>query len=207
MNPLILTGALLIIAGIAGCIFSVIPGLILSYISLILLSFVHHLESYSPRFLILMGIVVSVITALDFLVPKWRKKKYGASRPGMLISVIGMLIGLWLFPPWGIIIGAFIGGLIGEILVRKQEKSAFKAGAGVFIGTIFGIMLKICITGLIAHYFLKEATLYNHFLFSPLSSSKDALIRVFVYGCFGLLKISSVGPCSTTFPSRITTIS
>jgi len=61
-----------------------------------------------------------------------------------VISVVGMLIGLWFFPPWGILIGAFFGALIGEILVRKREKSAFSAGAGVFVGTIFGIMLKIC---------------------------------------------------------------
>lgn len=159
MNPLILIGALLILIGIAGCIFPIIPGLILSYGALILLSVAYHWEPLSLSLLTVMGIVVCIVTALDFLVPKWRKKKYGASKPGVLFSIIGMLIGLWLFPPWGIIIGAFVGGLIGEILVRKQEKSAFKAGAGVFVGTIFGIMLKICITGLIAHYFLKAATL------------------------------------------------
>ena len=102
-----------------------------------------------------MGFTVCAVTTLDFLVPKWRKKKYGASKPGVLISVAGMLVGLWLFPPWGIVIGAFMGALIGEILVRKQKKSAYRAGAGVFVGTLLGIMLKICLTGLIIHYFLK----------------------------------------------------
>ena len=135
-------------------IFPIIPGLILSYFALILLSFAHQWEPFPLSLLIVMGIVVCAITTFDFLVPRWRKKKYGSSKPGVLISVIGMLIGLWVFPPWGIVIGAFIGALIGEILVRKREKSAFRAGAGVFVGTIIGIMLKICVTGLIAHYFI-----------------------------------------------------
>ena len=83
-----------------------------------------------------MGTAVCAGTALDFLVPKWREKKYGASKPGVRISVIGMLIGLLFLPPCGIFIGAFIGGLTGEILVRKRPKSAFRAGSGVLVGTI-----------------------------------------------------------------------
>ena len=102
-----------------------------------------------------MGTAVCAVTALDFLVPKWREKKYGASKPGVRISVIGMLIGLLFLPPCGIFIGAFIGGLTGEILVRKRPKSAFRAGSGVLVGTILGIMLKVCLTGLMLLYFLK----------------------------------------------------
>jgi uncharacterized protein YqgC (DUF456 family) len=161
LNILVLIGSSLIFAGIAGCIFPVIPGLILSYIALILLAFSRQWEPFSISFLVIMGFAVCAVTTMDFLVPKWRKKKYGASKPGVLIAVAGMLIGLWLFPPWGIVIGALIGALIGEILVRKREKSAFRAGAGVFVGTIFGIMLKICLTGLIMHYFLDALYVFN----------------------------------------------
>ncbi|UCB46675.1 MAG: DUF456 domain-containing protein [Spirochaetota bacterium] len=161
LNILVLIGSSLILAGIAGCIFPVIPGLILSYTALILVSFSRQWEPFSISFIVIMGLAVCAVTTLDFLVPRWRKKRYGASKPGVLIAVAGMLIGLWLLPPRGIVIGAFIGALIGELLVRKREKSAFSAGAGVFVGTILGIMLKICLTGLIAHYFLNAINLFQ----------------------------------------------
>lgn len=103
MNPFIVTGFILILARIAGCIFPIIPGLILGYISLILLSISHQWELFPISFLVVMGMIVVTVTALDLLVPKWRKKKYGASKPGVLISVAGMLAGLWLYPPWGIV--------------------------------------------------------------------------------------------------------
>lgn len=163
MNPLVVIGLILIIAGIAGCIFPVIPGLILSYGALILLSIAYRWEPFAISLLVTLGSVVIALTILDLLVPRWREKKYGASKPGVLIAVIVMLIGLWLLPPWGIVIGAFIGGLTGETVVRKRPGSAFRAGAGVFVGTIFGIMLKVCVTGVITYYFLKAITLQESF--------------------------------------------
>jgi len=155
VNIPLIAGAVFALAGVAGCIFPVIPGLVLCYIALILLSFLRQWEPFSITFLVIMGLSVFAVTTLDFLVPKWREKKYGASKPGVLISVIGMLIGLWFLPPWGIVIGAFIGGMVGEILVRKRPKSAYRAGSGVLVGTIFGIMLKVGLTGLMLHYLLK----------------------------------------------------
>ena len=159
MNPLVVIGSILMLAGIAGCIFTVIPGIMLGYIALILLSFAYQWEPFSLSMLIILGIAACAVTALDILVPKWRVKKYGASRPGVLSSLIGMLAGLWLFSPWGIVIGAFIGGMAGEIIVRKRPKSAYSAGAGVLVGTIFGIMLKVCLTGLMLHYFIEALKL------------------------------------------------
>ena len=94
-------------------------GLRLSYAALILLSAAYEWGPYSLSLLIILGIAIYAVTALDFLIPKWREKKDGASKPGALISVIGMLIGLLFLPLWGIFIGAFIGGMVGDILVRK----------------------------------------------------------------------------------------
>ncbi len=155
VNIPLIAGVFFALAGVAGCIFPVIPGLLLSYAALLLISAAYRWEPYSLSLLIILGLAACAVTALDFLVPKWREKKFGASKPGVLISVIGMIIGLWFLPPWGIVIGAFIGGMVGEILVRKRPKSAWGAGSGVLVGTIFGIMLKVCLTGLMLHYLLK----------------------------------------------------
>lgn len=161
MTVLTVTGFLLILSGLLGCVFPFIPGLPLSYLALILLSFEYKWEPFSTPFLILMGVIVLTVTALDFIVPKRTVKKYGASRPGVLGSLIGMILGNIIFPPYGLVFGSFIGAISGELISSKNEKSALKAGAGVFTGTILGIMLRNCIVGLMAYYSVKTVIAYS----------------------------------------------
>jgi len=155
MNIIVLIGFLLVISGIAGCIFPVVPGIVLSYCALILLLYINKWKPFSTVFLVIWGIIVLIITALDYIVPKLTSKKYGASKFGVWGSVIGMIIGLSFLSLIGLIIGSFVGAVIGEIIYSKNKKSAIKAGAGVFVGTIFGIILKPCIIGVTSLYFIR----------------------------------------------------
>jgi uncharacterized protein YqgC (DUF456 family) len=75
---------------------------------------------------------------------------------GIWGSVIGMIIGILFFPPWGILIGAFAGAILGEILMGKKAPSALRAGWGVFIGTIVGTGLKMAVSIVMLFYYIKE---------------------------------------------------
>ncbi len=61
---------------------------------------------------------------------------------------------IW-FPPFGMIIGAFLGAFIGELSVGKQGHEALKAGWGVFMGVMFGMVLKLILSGVMTFYFIK----------------------------------------------------
>lgn len=60
----------------------------------------------------------------------------------------------------------------GELIYSKNEKSAFKASSGVFTGTIFGIMLKICITGMVTFYFLKAVIARQSFFTKSIGAAR-----------------------------------
>jgi len=94
VQTLIISSAVLALAAIAGPLLPFVPGPLLGYLALILLSAAYRWEPFSLSLLIILGTAVCAVTVLDFLVPKWRKKKYGASKPGVLASFIGMLAGL-----------------------------------------------------------------------------------------------------------------
>lgn len=148
-------GIILIILGIIGCIVPGLPGPPLSYLALISLSISKKWEAFSPEFLIAMAGLTILVTAIDFVIPAFGAKKLEASKYGFWGAVIGMIIGLFYFPPLGMIIGAFLGAFAGEIISGKQTYGALKAGWGVFIGVITGTILKLIVSGIMTFYFFK----------------------------------------------------
>ena len=153
---LIILGLLLALAGVFGCIFPIIPGPPLGYLALIILSWAKGWEPFGTTFLIIMAGLTILVSILDYLLPAMGAKKYGASRLSLWVSMAGMVIGLFLFPPWGMVIGAFLGAVAGELLAGRQGKSALRAGWGVFVGNMLSAGLKLALTGVMLFLYIKE---------------------------------------------------
>jgi uncharacterized protein YqgC (DUF456 family) len=155
MIILIILAVICVIIGIIGCIIPGIAGPPFSYASLILLSIAKRWEPFSAKFLIIMAVITVIVTGLDYLLPAAGAKKYGASKLGIWGAIVGMILGIFFVPPLGMIIGAFIGAIAGELLKGKQSHEAIKAGWGVFMGVMLGVLLKLITTGIMTFYFIK----------------------------------------------------
>jgi uncharacterized protein YqgC (DUF456 family) len=155
MVVLIVLGFIVLIAGIIGCVLPIIPGPPLAYAALILVSIARGWEVLSPTALIILGLAAAVVTVLDYLMPLITSKWKGASKAGIWGSFAGMIVGMVFFPPFGVIIGTFVGAVLGELLFSNRPNGALKAGWGVFLGTMLGIALKLAVSGVIAVYFLR----------------------------------------------------
>ena len=155
MTILIILAFICLIIGIVGCIVPGIAGPPFSYASLILLSIAKRWEPFSAKFLIIMAIITIIVTGLDYILPAAGAKKYGASKLGFWGAVVGMILGILFFPPLGMIIGAFIVAVLGELLQGKQSYEALKAGWGVFMGVMLAVLLKLIATGIMTFYFIK----------------------------------------------------
>jgi uncharacterized protein YqgC (DUF456 family) len=152
---LLVLSALLMLTGLIGCFSPGLPGPVLSYLAIILL----HLSDYgmfSDSFLIQFAIFTLIVTALDYLLPIWGTKKFGGTKRGIWGAGIGLLLGIIFFPPVGIVIGPFIGALVGELTGGKEFIAAVKSSFGSLLGFLAGTVLKIIITGLMAFYFVRE---------------------------------------------------
>lgn len=150
-------GALAVVAGLIGCVIPAIPGPILAYLSMILLSIPGGWALYQVWLLVLMGAVALIATIMDNVLPAVSSKKSGAGKAGVWGSVAGMIAGSFLFPPFGTIIGAFVGALIGEMIFNRENKKPLKAALGVFKGTMLGILLKLAAVGMIAVFYVRGA--------------------------------------------------
>ncbi len=145
---LIILGFVLLLTGLVGCVLPVLPGPPISFVGLVLLWWARgwEAESFGWPAVIVLALLSIVVTIVDMVVPVWGAKKYGASKSGIWLSVLGMLVGMIFFPPFGMLIGAFAGALAGELLVGKREGEAAKAAWGVFVGTMAGVGLKLAVS-------------------------------------------------------------
>ena len=149
---LIIIGLLLSIAGLAGCIFPVLPGPPLSYAALVLMAAVKH--PFSWTFMIIMGVIAAAAAVLDFILPAAGAKKYGGSGWGVWGSAAGMVIGIFFIPPWGMLIGGCAGAVAGEIIAGKKGSDVFRAGWGVFMGTAAATLVKLAASGIMFYYYV-----------------------------------------------------
>lgn len=139
---LLLVGFILAIIGIIGSLLPVLPGPITSWFGLLLL----HLTSIVPMNYTFLGITLAVsivIIVIDTIIPVLGTKKYGGTNYGVTGSMIGLVLGILFFPPFGIIIGPFVGAFMGEILKDSTNPNkALKAAYGSFIGFLSSTLLK-----------------------------------------------------------------
>lgn len=142
---LIITALLLSLTGIIGCIVPGLPGHPLNYIALWVIQWVF--QPFSHTVLIVFGILTAVVLVLDYFIPIWTGKKFGATRQGIIGSMIGMLIGLF-FTPVGIMMGTIAGAIIGDLMAGRTGAQAVKSGIATFIGTLASIGLKLLLAGI-----------------------------------------------------------
>ena len=143
---LLIMAFLLMLIGIIGCIVPGLPGTPIAYAGLWIAQATDRVD-FSWQFLLIWGIVVIVISVLDYVVPAWGTKHYGGTKWGVWGSTIGVFVGLF-FGAMGVILGPLVGAIIGELIAGKELHAALKAGWGSFIGILFGTVLKLIACGL-----------------------------------------------------------
>ncbi|MCF8338976.1 MAG: DUF456 domain-containing protein [Bacteroidales bacterium] len=151
----IVLGGILIIIGLLGCIVPVIPGPPISYVGLILLQITDK-PPFEAQTLVIWLLITIAVTLLDYVVPVWGTRKYGGTKKGVWGSVIGLVLGLFFFPPLGIIIGPFIGAVLGEMVAGKQSNDALRAGFGSFVGLLAGTLLKLIASAWMGYLFFSN---------------------------------------------------
>ncbi|OQX61511.1 MAG: hypothetical protein B5M56_08780 [Desulfococcus sp. 4484_241] len=148
---LITIGVLFAIGGIVGCLLPILPGPVLSYLSLVFLDMAKGWSAFGATFLVVMGLLALLMIVLDYIAAMIGAKKFGSSKAGIIGSGLGMIAGLVLFPPAGIFIGAILGAIAGEMLVGQKTSAAVRAGWGVLLGSLAGTAIKLayCVTVLL----------------------------------------------------------
>ena len=147
----ILISILAILAGIIGIAGSILPGLPgtpVSWIGLLIL-YIWGPEEMPLKTLIIWGIVVAIVSVIDYVVPMWFTKVTGGSKYAERGALVGLIAGI-ILTPVGMILGSFLGAFLFELYYsRKGAPQALKAAIGSFLGFITGTGLKTIVACLI----------------------------------------------------------
>lgn len=161
---LTILAAFFVILGIIGSFLPVLPGPLTSWVGLL----VFHLTDVIPMnwtFLDLTLFVAIFIWILDYIIPAAGTKRFGGSRAGMIGTSIGLVIGLFSPIPGGIIIGPFVGALIGEIINKSTFDKSLKAAFGSFLGFLASTFIKFVVALIFFGLFIGKIFQYHEVLF------------------------------------------
>ncbi|ADM38520.1 DUF456 domain-containing protein [Bacillus spizizenii] len=146
--------AVFIIAFI-GLVYPVIPSVVFIVAGFVLYGFLFSFGPYSYMFWLIEAVFAAVLFAADYVSNLLGVKRFGGSKAAIWGSTIGLLIGPFVIPVAGIILGPFIGAVCAELIVHQKDlKSAFKIGLGSLIGFLTGVIAKGIIQLLMIGYFL-----------------------------------------------------
>ena len=157
MDTLLITLALIFgIVGLLGSVLPALPGAPLSYIGLLLLLPCEGAD-ISRIALWVYGILLAVVSILDYVAPVWLTNLSGGGQQATRGSMAGLLIGLFFFPPLGLIIGPFVGAFIGELMEGASKGKALKVALMSFVGFVLTTGIKIIYSGVLLFVIGMEA--------------------------------------------------
>lgn len=153
MDTLLAICALLCgIIGILGTIVPILPGTALSYVGL-LCAFFTTSSTISSGQLWLWGIISAIVIVLDYILPAYFSKLFGGSKAGITGATVGIFVGMFSMGPLGIILGPFIGAVVGEMFNQKRPLAeAIVVGAGSLLSFFVGTGMKLIVGGFIMYY-------------------------------------------------------
>ena len=150
--------AVIVAAGLAGTMLPAVPGSAIILAGALFHALMTDFHPITwPVLFLLTGLFLAGWIG-QYAVTGFGSRKMGASPYGMAGAVAGLFLGLVFPVPGGILLGAFIGAVAGELVFGGQEtRQAMRSGLGALIGTIasmfFEFFIGLVMAGVIAFRF------------------------------------------------------
>jgi len=137
-------GAALTFTGLAGLLLPLVPGAPLLFLGLLLGAWAEGFRYIGVWSLLLLAGMAALTYVVEFAASILGVKKYGGSRRAMAGAALGGGAGSFLGIP-GILLGAFVGAVIGELSLQRSLDEASRAGFGTVVGLAIGVAGKLAI--------------------------------------------------------------
>jgi uncharacterized protein YqgC (DUF456 family) len=135
---------LFVLGGLAGAVLPILPGLPLVFGGLLLAAWGNEFVRVGKFTITLLVVLLLIGLALDFIAGSLGAKRVNASPKAVLGATLGSIVGIFFGLP-GLILGPFIGAVIGELGARSSLDQAAAAGIGTWIGLLLGSIAKLAI--------------------------------------------------------------
>jgi len=134
---------ILIVLGLAGTILPALPGLPLVFIGMLVAAWAGDFKEISWVTIIVLALLTLVSIGVDIAATALGAKRVGAGKAAMFGAALGTLVGAFVLPPLGLIVGPFLGAMIAELVLGREFAHASRVGFGTWVGLAVGTALKI----------------------------------------------------------------
>ncbi|RCW73097.1 DUF456 domain-containing protein [Saliterribacillus persicus] len=129
----------------AGIIFPIIPSVLVLWVGFFLYQFLIAAENIGWVFWIAMVIFTGILIFADIIANSYFVKRYGGSKWGERIAAVGVIVGSFIIPPFGIILVPFVAVMVTELIQKRTANEAMRAALGSLIGFLSGSFAKVVI--------------------------------------------------------------
>ncbi|RIN29316.1 DUF456 domain-containing protein [Staphylococcus succinus] len=149
------------ILAFVGLIKPIIPSVLVLWIGFLIYQFGFHNGHLSWVFYVSMVLFTVFILVADFLMNKYFVNKFGGSKMSEYAALVGVIIGCFVFPPFGIIIIPFVAVLIVEMIQEPNLAKALKASFGSVVAFLASSAAQAFIMFIMVVWFFIDALLIN----------------------------------------------
>lgn len=143
MNILLwLSIIVLFVFSFIGLIYPIIPSVVLIWLGVVLYYFFGSTATVSWWTWATLGVLTIVLFLTDYLANLYFVQRSGGSKWGIRAATVGVIIGCFVVPPFGILIVPFILVLLTELIQRKVLSEALKVALGTLIAFLSGTFVK-----------------------------------------------------------------
>jgi hypothetical protein len=137
-------GAILTFTGLAGLLLPLVPGAPLLFLGLLFGAWAENFRYIRVWTLLILAGMTALTYVVEFAASILGVKKYGGSKRAMVGAALGGIVGIFLGIP-GILLGPFVGAVIGELSLQRSLDEASRAGFGTIVGLAIGVAGKLAI--------------------------------------------------------------
>lgn len=136
--------ALLVIIGLAGTILPALPGVPLVFSGLLMAAWIGDFQRIGWPTLTILAVLTALAVGVDFLATLLGARRVGASKLALFGATVGSILGIF-FGLIGIFIFPFVGAVIGELIARRKLQQAARVGIATWLGLLFGVLAKLAL--------------------------------------------------------------
>ncbi|MDK9716931.1 MAG: DUF456 domain-containing protein [Trichlorobacter sp.] len=136
--------AVLTVTGLAGMFLPILPGAPILFLGLLFGAWAEDFHYVGLWTLLVLAIMAGLTYLVEFAASVLGVKKYGGSTRAMAGAAAGGVVGLFFGIP-GILLGPFIGAVVGELSLQRTMNEASRAGFGTVVGLALGLAGKLAI--------------------------------------------------------------
>lgn len=137
-----------------GLVFPIIPSSIALWLGFVIYHFFINQSELTLTFWLMMIVLTAILIISDFIASRYFVNRFGGSKKGEYAAMVGLVFGVFILPPVGIIIVPFLTVMLIELAEQRSFKEAFYSSIGSLIGFLSGMAIKVIIQLLMVGIFI-----------------------------------------------------